>query len=219
MNPKKLKVIFVLLLIVLVVFIAFAKFNAGQKIKDKITEKPAGEYDASTTSPVDISNISQPKTQRLLSDYINPTDEDKGRAAELYDIGEYYFNSYGLWVEGNPEAGSEKVLTTTVWPEGTPEIRNAVEPSGDIDIIRAGETFLSIYLYNAEKKDAQSYANAVKEVYKNSLKSKDKNVIYTGLDEEDNKVTVSYDENNQEIKIYYLFEKSIGAVLREKNNV
>ena len=219
MNPKKLKVIFVLLLIVLVVFIAFARFNAGQKIKDKIAKKPAGEYDASTTSPVDISNASQPKTQRLLSDYINPTDEDKGRAAELYDIGEYYFDSYGLWVEGNPEAGSEKVLITNVWPEGTPEIRNAVEPSGDIDIVRAGETFLSIYLYNAEKKDAQSYANAVKKVYKNSLKSKDKNVIYTGLDEEDNKVTVSYDENNQEIKIYYLFEKSIGTVLRKKNNV
>lgn len=122
--------------------------------------------------------------------------------------GNFYFNSYGLWVEANEYLDTEKCLYTTAWPEDLVRIRNAVEPEfGEIDLIEARDSSLIIYLFEADKKDVQNYASDVKKIYSNSLKSSDKKVIYTGLDEDNNKVTIEYTSGSKEAKIVYRFEK------------
>ncbi|MBQ9279507.1 MAG: hypothetical protein IJ215_00435 [Clostridia bacterium] len=124
--------------------------------------------------------------------------------------GTCYFDSYGLWVDKSEYDVSESTLYTNVWPTGLSRIRNAVEPEfEEIDLIEVGETGITIYMLDIGKKDAQSYVNSVKKVYTKSVKNNASNVLYTGLDEGKNKVTVKYNADTKELRIIYKFEKKI----------
>ena len=83
MSVKKLKVLFFVILILLIVVIAFARMNAGQKLKDIIvTEEDTDTIQTNVT--VELSQFDQQKSHRFISVFVNPTTEDYLIASDRY---------------------------------------------------------------------------------------------------------------------------------------
>lgn len=205
MNAKKLKVLFILVLVILILIIVFARFRAGEKIGDEISKNtPISTTEINTAAPVDFSTMD--KSQRIIEDYTNPTDEDYYAVYSQYGFNNCYFTEEGLWVKGDEYQMTEKRLITNIWPENMKILEKVQKPDfGDLDIIEVGQSYVVFYFLNVEQKEANSYVKAIKKEYKKTYNDYESTTLYSAYNDDDQKIVVKYQKSTGEFSVKYNF--------------
>lgn len=203
MNYQKLKrlAILICLAIVLILIISHCEIEEKGPSEQEIEQ----QQNVSTNDVAfDISSV---EDDRFIRDYTNPTDDEKAAAYERYGQNgdKCYFDENGLNVLR--EDSNEYVLITNKMMEDHKRFQAIVRPPEDkIDYFEYAEEYLKVYLRNVSLKETESHLKDVKKEYDYELPIVETKVIYKGVNEHGDRVTVTYDSMNSKALFNYTFK-------------
>lgn len=198
-EKKKLQKLFALVLIAFILVLLSVYCIAPMFEKKEVDEQE--KEGVSTIGS--YFQASKYEKEKMIQDYMNPTDTEKSTVNATYGAGNWYFNDEGLHVT-LPYGTDKNRLFTDVWPENE-KTQDILKPDMEILEIELGETFIKIKVCDVKEKDINKYIKEIQKEYKNELNTVTLNSIFRAYSEENKEVNIEYSEDREEAVIKYIF--------------
>ena len=196
-DKKKLKRLFVMVSIAFIIVLILAFGILPKAENGAIIKKEDG------VSNNAVFEASQYEKEKMIQDYMNPTESEKNFVNATYGVGNWYFDNQGLHVTLQYVEDNER-LFTDIWPEND-LTQNILKPEMEILEIELGKTFIQIKVADVTERNINKYIKDIKKEYKNEMTPISLNEIFRASSKENKVVSIEFKEVASEAIIRYTF--------------